>query len=89
VITLLGEEGRRPLEDLPIVEEPAIVAAKAPPVPPALGRQATVEARTGVAFGLLDPAAHRGLGQVEVPRDLAGGPVPRWHSSTISAVNFG
>ena len=29
-----------------------------------------------VAFGLLDPLPHRGLGQVKVLRDLADGPVP-------------
>jgi len=30
----------------------------------------------GLAFGLLDPFAHRGLGQVENSRDLAHRPVP-------------
>jgi hypothetical protein len=54
-----------------------------PPIlPPQLGQlralvagQAPV-AGPGVALGLLHPLAHRGLGQVEVLRDLTHRPVP-------------
>jgi hypothetical protein len=38
---------------------------------------------------LLDPFAHPGFGQVEVPVDLGGGPVRALNSSTISALNSG
>ena len=43
---------------------PALVAGQAPVPGPS------------VALGLLDPLPHRDLGQVEVPRDLADGPLP-------------
>jgi hypothetical protein len=38
---------------------------------------------------LPDLFAHRGLGQIEVPRNLANGPVPALDCSTISALNIG
>jgi hypothetical protein len=44
---------------------------------------------TRVPLGLLHPRPHRGLSQVEVPRDLAYRPIPLWHNSTISALNSG
>jgi hypothetical protein len=55
-----------------------------PLVPPAQGRQLlafragqpAIAPRAGVPFGLAHPLPDRGLGQVEVPRDLAGRPVP-------------
>src|SRR6202042_299027 len=72
---LLREESRGPLEDVDVLPQP-------PVLPPQLGQLLALAAGQApvpgprVALGLLDPLAHRGLGQVEVLRDLPYRPVP-------------
>src|SRR4029077_8351449 len=68
-------ESRRPLEDLHVLAQPAVL-------PPQLreflllgARQPAVLAGPGVTLILLHPLADRGLGQVKVLRDLAHRPV--------------
>lgn len=68
-------EGHGPLEDLYIFAKPAVFAAQLRQLPPLRGREPAVLARARVTSGLLDPLAHRSLGQIEVPGDLANRPV--------------
>ena len=69
--------------------QPAVLSPQLGQLPVLGAGQAAVLAGARIPFRLPDPLPHHGLGQVEVPRDLAHRPVPAWHSSTISALNSG
>src|SRR5262249_48433473 len=82
---LLREESRDPLEDLHILPQPAVLPAQLSQLPPLGTGQAAVLPGSGIPFRLLDPLPDRGLGQVEVPVDLADVPVPPRSSSSPQA----
>jgi hypothetical protein len=73
---LVGEESRGPLEDLHILPQPAVLAPQLRQLLPFRAGQAAVLTRSRVPLGLLHPFTHRGLGQVEVPSDLANRTIP-------------
>jgi hypothetical protein len=82
----LHEESRGPIEDLDVLLEPAVL----PPQRRQLFLLAAgqpVTARAGVPLGLAHPLAHRSLvrskSRATCPIDRS----PRWHTSTISALN--
>src|SRR5207302_7287961 len=78
-----------PLEDLHILPQLPVLPPQLRQLLPLHAGQAAILAGPSVAFGLLDPLADRGLGQVE---SLATWPIDRsacWHRPTISALNSG
>ena len=50
--------------------QPPVVASQLVELGPLGRNQPAIDAGAGVTFGLLDALPHRGLGQIEVPRNL-------------------
>src|SRR5215217_2375123 len=67
---LLREESRGSLEDLHVAAQPLVLPPQGGQLLAFGAGQPAVAARAAVPFGLADPFADRGLGQIEVPRDL-------------------
>ena len=59
-----------------VLPQPAVLPAQLSQLPPLGAGQAAILPGPRVPLGLPDPLPHRGLGQVEVLRDLAGRTVP-------------
>jgi hypothetical protein len=81
------EGSRCSLEDLDVLAQGSILPAQLGEFGPLFGGESW--ALTLVDLGLLDPGPHVGLGR---SKSLATWPMlrsPRWHSSTISALNSG
>src|SRR5215203_2971031 len=67
---LLREESRGSLEDLHVAAQPLVLPPQGGQLVAFGAGQPAITAAPGIAFGLADPFADRGLGQVEVPDDL-------------------
>src|SRR5215203_6673786 len=67
---LLREESRGSLEDLHVAAQPLILPPQGGQLVAFGAGQPAITAAPGIAFGLADPLADGGLGQVEVPGDL-------------------
>src|SRR5215203_6016492 len=67
---LLREESRGSLEDLHVAAQPLILPPQGGQLVAFGAGQPAITAAPGIAFGLADPLADRGLGQVEVAGDL-------------------
>ena len=68
-VTGSPEESRGPFQDVDVQPQPATPVPQPGQLGPLIGGQ-PVRTSRGVEFGLLDPGPRRGLGQVEIPRDL-------------------
>src|SRR5215203_6127022 len=67
---LLREESRGSLEDLHVAAQPLVLPPQGGQLVAFGAGQPAITAAPGIAFGLADPFADRGLGQVEVAGDL-------------------